>query len=60
MTVKTTDIILAMLTYLPFLKGSFVAIPANFRCDGQGHYSAFFRMSFTHDTMAGLTSDTGV
>ena len=60
MTVKATDVILAMLAYLPFLEGSLVAVPTYFRRDGQGHFSIIFRMSLTHNSMAGLTGDTGV
>ena len=60
MTVKASDVILTVLAYLPFLEGSFVAVPAYFRCDGQGHFSIFFIMSLAHNTVAGLTGDTGV
>ena len=60
MTVKATDVILAMPAHLPFLIASLVAIPANFRGDWQGHFSNFFRMPFAHSAMAGLTGDTWV
>jgi hypothetical protein len=60
MAVKATDVILAMLAYLPFLVGSLVAVPTYFRGDGQGHYSVFFRMSLAHNAMAGFTGDTGM
>ena len=59
-TVKATDVILAVLADLPFLVGHLVAITTHFRGDGQGHFSVFFRVPLAHDAVAGFTGDTGV
>ena len=59
-TVKATDVILAVLADLPFLVGHLVAITTHFRGDGQGHFGILLGMPLAHDAMAGLTGDTGV
>lgn len=57
MTVKTAHVILAVLTQLPFLEGPLVAVLANFRGNGQGHFGTLFGVSLAHDAMTGFTGD---
>ena len=58
--IKATDAILAMLAQLPFLVGFRVTVPADVRCDRQGHFSVLLVMPFAHLAMAGLAGDTRV
>ena len=58
--VKTANVILAVLTQLPLLEGSFVAVLANFRGNGQGHWSVFLGVPLAHDAMTGFTGDARV
>lgn len=60
MAVKTADTILAVLTQLPLLEGPLVAVLANFRGNGQGHYGTLFGVSLAHDAMTGFTGDARV